>query len=304
MSAWKVIKNTYSDFSQDDCTLRAAAIAYYTIFALIPLLILVLMLVSIVWDPNKARDALTGQFGTMLGDTSAARQLGEMIRSANKTANTNGTVATIVAFVGLLIGATGAFGHLQAALNRAWEVKTDPKQGLMKTILKRIFSFGMVLGIAFLMLVSLVISAALTAMSGALDHMLPDGLSTVILKTVTIIVSFGVITLLFALMFKFSPDAEIEWRDVWAGAAGTALLFTVGKFLIGLYLGKSHPGRSFGAASAFAVILIWTYYSGIIVLLGAELTQSMTVARGRHIAPSEGAIKLTEMEKKGAPPSA
>jgi membrane protein len=294
MSAWKVIKNTFSDFNEDECTLRAAALAYYTIFALAPLLIIVLLIVSTVWGNSDAvQKSLSTQFGSMLGD-SAAAQIGSMVQSADRTKDAHGTVATILAFVALLIGATGAFGQLQGALNRAWEVRTDPKQGLMRTIVKRIFSFGMVLGIAFLLLVSLVVSAALSSMGGALNHMLPDGLSDVILKVIEFVVSFGIITLLFALMFKFIPDAEIGWRDVWWGGAGTAFLFTIGKFAIGFYLGHSNPGKAFGAASALAVILVWIYYSGIIVLLGAEFTQSLTEARGHHIEASKGAVKITE----------
>lgn len=292
MTKIQLLKSTWADFSEDECPLRAAALAYYTIFALPPLLILVLMLVGKIWDGKAAQAGLEAQFASMIGPEAAA-QVGSILHSADKTTH-HGALATVLAFVVLAIGATGAFGQLQAALNRAWEVRSDPRAGLMHTIVKRIFSFGMVLGIAFMLLVSLALSAALAALGGVLGHVLPDGLSDVILHAIEFVVSFGIITLLFALMFKFIPDAVIDWKDVWIGAAITALLFTVGKLVIGLYLGHSKPGQAFGAASALAVLLVWIYYSGVIVFFGAELTQQMMESRGRHIEPAKGAVRIEE----------
>jgi membrane protein len=296
MSPLSIFKTTFKDFNEDQCTLRAAALSYYTIFALPPLLILILKLVSLIWNRDDVNSALHGQFAAMIGDN-AAGSLQSMFQSGESQSH-RGALGSIAAFAALAFGATGAFGQLQGALNRAWEVRADPKAGLTKTILKRIFSFGMVLGVAFMLLVSLAVSAALQSFGGALTSMLPQGLGETFLHVVEFIVSFGIITLLFALMFKFIPDAEIEWRDVWTGAAVTALLFTVGKFVIGLYLGHSHPGQAYGAASALAVLLVWVYYSGIIVLLGAEFTQTLTEARGRHIVPAKGAVRLEEFGKE------
>lgn len=292
MSPFKTLKTAFSDFLEDQCTISAAALAYYTIFALPPLLILVLKIVNAIWhNPDAVSAGIQTQFAGMVGDSTAA-SIGDMLKSAQTPAHRS-VGATILASLVLALGATGAFGQLQTSLNRAWEVKTDPKQGIMKTVVKRIFSFGMVLGIAFMLLISLMISAALTAFGGTLHNMV-GGASETIMKVVELIVSFGVITLLFAMMFKFIPDAVIDWKDVWLGAAITALLFTLGKFGIGLYLGHSKPGQAFGAAAAIAVLLVWFYYSGLIVLFGAELTQSIMESKGRHIEPSKGAVKYVE----------
>lgn len=292
MSPFKVLKNAFSDFGEDQCATSAAALAYYTIFALPPLLILVLQIVGKIWNPDAVRAGLETQFAGMIGQD-AAKSVQDMLQSANTPAHRS-TLATVLAVLVLALGATGAFGQLQASLNRAWEVRTDPKQGIMKTVLKRIFSFGMVLGIAFMLLVSLAVSAALAAFGTRLNQMLPHGISSLLVHGVAAVVSFGTITLLFAMMFKFIPDAVIDWKDVWIGSAITALLFTIGKLVISLYLGHSRPGHAFGAASALAVLLVWIYYSGMIILFGAELTQSIMERNGRHIEPAKGAVKYVE----------
>jgi membrane protein len=206
-------------------------------------------------------------------------------------------LATVLSIGGLVLGATGAFGQLQAALNRAWEVAPDPRAGLKAFLVKRLFSFGMILSVAFLLLVSLVLSAALSAFGGALGRMLPDGLSATVLQVVNLGVSFVVITALFATIFKVLPDARVAWRDVWVGATVTALLFVVGKFLIGFYLGRSNPGQAFGAAGSLAVLFVWVYYSSMIVLFGAEFTQAWVERNGNSIAPERGAVRVVEERK-------
>jgi membrane protein len=195
----------------------------------------------------------------------------------------------------LLFGAVGAFVELQNALNRVWDVAPDPEQGgLRRLIGQRIMSFGMLLTIVFLLLVSLVVSAALSALGDAVGAMLPAALSGVALQAINFAASLAVVTLLFALLFRYVPDAEIAWRDVWIGALATATLFTIGKFLLGLYLGRSDPGSAFGAAGALALLLVWIYYSAIILFLGAEFTQAQAAQRGAGIAPAEGAVRVTE----------
>lgn len=289
----ELLKHTFSDFSEDECPLRAAGLAYYTIFSLPPLLVLILMLMGFIWDPQTIQRALEGQFAAMLGPEAAA-QIHTMIQNADRPGS-GGLLATLVGLAGLVFGATGAFLHLQGALNRAWEVEPDPeKGGILMTILKRLFSFVMILGIAFLLLVSLLLSTALSVFGSTLTGMLPGSISQILLQAIELTVSFGVITLLFALMFKVVPDAEIAWRDVWAGAAVTALLFAAGKFGIGFYLGRSNPAQAFGAAGALAVLLLWIYYSGLIVLLGAEFTQAWMESRGGEIRPAKGAVRVVE----------
>jgi membrane protein len=223
---------------------------------------------------------------------SGGKQIHEMIASADRPGG--GTIATIASFAGLIFGATGAFMQLQGALNRAWEVKPDPEQGgVMVFITKRLLSGGMVLGIGFLLAVSLALTAGISAVGGAVGGGIPEPL----LHGVTFVVSFLVLGALFAAMYKILPDAEIEWRDVRVGAAVTALLFVAGKFAIGLYLGRSSPGDAFGAAGALAVVLIWAYYSGMILLFCAEFTQQWARERGSGIRPEKGAVQVVEHEE-------
>lgn len=287
----QLLKRSLKDFMEDECPRMAAALAYYTIFSLPPLLILIIMLVGAIWDPQTIERAMQGQFAAMLGED-AADGIRAMTENANRPGS-GGPLPAILGMAALVFGATGAFMQLQGALNRAWEVSPDPEQGgLKKFVLKRIFSFGMILGIAFLLLVSLVLSAALTAFGDALVTMLPSWLSETVLQALNFAISFAVITLLFAAMYRIVPDAKIAWKDVWMGAIATGLLFVVGKLGIGLYLGRSDPGEAFGAASSLAILLLWIYYSGLILLFGAEFTQRWAEARGSGIIPEEGAVRV------------
>ena len=288
MKVVALAKATFKDFSEDEATWKAAALAYYTIFALPPLLMLLLQVASAIWDPGQVRQALTGEFQSLMGKD-VAGQIQTMIASTEEKTGGGFTFKTVLSIAGLIFGATGAFVALQSALNTAWEVKPDPKAGGIKAfITKRLLSLGMVLGIAFLLLVSLAISSLMSAAGGALFGGMPEWLG----RALNFVISFGVITLLFAAIFKVLPDAKIAWSDVWVGAAVTAALFTIGKMLIGLYIGRSDPGSAFGAAGALAVLLVWIYYAAIIVLLGAEFTQAWVKQHGRRIEPEEGAIKI------------
>jgi membrane protein len=285
-----MLKRSVRDFVDDDCMTRAAALSYYTVFSLPPLLILILLLASTLLDPNDVRGGLETQIEALMGPA-GGEQVRTMLTHAERPGG--GSLPTLMGIVALLFGATGAFTQLQSALNRAWEVEPDPHQGGLKNFfLKRLLSFGMILTIAFLLLVSLAVSAALTAFGGALESFLPEGLSTPLMQVVNLALSLAVITALFAAIFKVLPDATVAWRDVWMGAAVTATLFTVGKFLIGLYLGKSNPGEAYGAAGSLALLLLWIYYSSIILLFGAEFTQAWAETRGRGISPDHGARRL------------
>src|SRR5688500_968858 len=291
--SWGLAKTTFSECNKDEATWKAAALAYYTVFALPPLLVLLLMAASAVWDPVEVRRTLTGEFQSLMGQD-VAGQIQTMITSAEQKASGTG-LRLVLSLGGLIFGATGAFVSLQSALNRAWEVEPDPKQGGVRNfITKRFLSLGMVLGIAFLLLVSLALTSALSAAGGVLLGGLPEAVGHVL----NFALSFAVITLLFAGMFKILPDAKVEWRDVWVGAVVTALLFVVGKFVIGLYIGQSDPGNAFGAAGALAVLLVWIYYAAVIVLLGAEFTQAWIRQRGREIEPEEGAVRVVERKER------
>lgn len=294
---WDGVKQTFSDFAEDECPRMAAALAYYTIFALPPLLVLLtLAAVAAGMDSGQVQGGIIEQASGLIGEE-GARQIRTMLQEADRPGG--GLLPTILSGAALLFGATGAFLQLQGALNRAWEVK--PKGGGVKGFfLKRLFSFGMIMAFGFLFLVGLVVSAAISAFAGqavdmvqgtALGAIPPDAFST-ILTVVDLLLSVVVIALLVGVLFKVVPDARIAWEDVRIGAIGTAVLLVLGKLAIGFYLGRSNPGSAYGAAGSLAVILVWIYYSSMILLLGAEFTQVWARRAGRHIEPSEGAIKL------------
>ena len=286
-------KDTFSEFFKDEATWKAAALSYFTVFALAPLLVLLLQVASFIWDPAQVRDALTGQFQALMG-SDVAKQVETMMTTAEQKSASGSGFRLMLSIGGLLFGATGAFVSLQTALNRAWEVEPDPKSGGIKNfITKRFLSLGMVLGIAFLLLVSLAVTAAMSAVGGALF----GGFGKTFGEMLNFLLTFAVITLLFGAMFKVLPDAKIGWRDVWVGAVATALLFVIGKTLIGLYIGQSDPGSAFGAAGSLAVLLVWIYYAAVILLLGAEFTQAWMKMHGRIIEPEEGAVRIVEVKK-------
>lgn len=292
-SYFQLLKNAVTDFMDDDSPRQAAALSYYTVFSLPPLLILLLTILGAVLNPEQVQQLIQSQAGAAIGPDAAA-EIQAIIENANRPGS-GGLLSTILGIAALIFGATGAFAALQAALNKAWEVEPDPDQGGLKNfILKRVFSFGMILGVAFLLLVSLVLSAMLTAFGHVLGAMLPDGLSQVFLHLLNLAISLLVISILFAAMFKVLPDAVISWKDVWVGAIFTALLFVIGKFLLGFYLGRSNPGEAFGAAGSLALLLLWIYYSSMILLLGAEFTQAWAQERGAGIVPEEGAVRVVE----------
>jgi membrane protein len=287
-----VFKRAFKEFRDDECIVRAAALAYYAIFALPPLLILLIMVAGAVWDPQDLQGALERQFASLVG-VEGAQAIRGMIQSADED-RSRGALATALGIAALLLGATGVMLQLQGALNRAWDVAPDPAQGGWKRFVgKRLLSLAMVLGIAFLLVVSLAVTAFVSAAGSALSFIPAPAL-----EAVNFALSIGVLTLLFAAMFRFVPDAVITWSDVWVGAAATALLFVMGKFAIGLYLGRSSPGDPFGAASALAVILVWTYYAGMIVLYGAEFTQAWAEHHGAVIEPEKGAIRLEQEPRR------
>ena len=285
--AISIVKDTFKDFSEDNCGRMAAALSYYTVFSLPPLLLLILAIVGFFVDPGDAQGRFMDQITGLVGP-----QGGEAMRTMVEQANhPKGGIMAVVGVVTLLLGATGAFAQLQDALNTAWEVKPDPKAGGIKQFLtKRLLSFSMILVIAFMLLVSFVISAAIAAFGDILNNYLGSA-GQVIGQAVQIVIGLIVSWLLFAVMFKVLPDAKIGWKDVAVGALVTAILFTIGRFLIGLYLGKSESANAFGAAAALAIIFVWIYYAANILFLGAEFTQVWVRHHGRVIEPEEGAVK-------------
>ncbi len=291
----KILKRSLLEFVDDECTTMAAALSYYTIFSLPPLLLLLLLLVGAVMDPHDVRGALETQLQQLMGPA-AGTQIRTILMHAEQPGG--GLVPTLVGLAALLFGATSAFAQLQSALNQAWAVTPDPKQGGVRNfVVKRIFSFGMVLAVAFLLLVSLVLSAFLSGVGDRLMAFLPAWMSDTGAQWLNQIVSFVVITALFGAIFRILPDARVAWRDVWVGAAVTALLFVIGKFLIGFYLGQSDPGEAFGAAGSLAVMLLWIYYSSLILLFGAEFTEAWAEQRGGGVKAEPGAVRVVEQER-------
>lgn len=295
--AVQLLKDTFKGFSEDDCPTMAAALSYYTVFSLPPLLVLLLTILGAVMDPQDIQGNLEAQMRSAMGPA-GAQQFRTILANVDRP-GAGGALPTILSVVALLLGATGVFGQLQAALNKAWGVAPDPEKGGIKNmLLKRVFGIGMVLGLAFILLVSLVISAMISAFGEELGRFLPSGLSAPVLEAINFVGSLAVIALLFGAIFKVLPDAEISWRDVTVGAVVTALLFVAGKFALGLYLGRSNPGEAFGAAGALALMLVWIYYSSMIVLLGAEFTQVWAERRGSGIVPEKGAVRVVRETKR------
>src|SRR5437764_5466090 len=204
-------------------------------------------------------------------------------------------ITTILGIIGLLLGASGVFGQLQDALNTIWKVNAKPGGGIWKLIRDRFLSLTMVLGIGFLLLISMVLTTALTAVTGAMGNRLP--ISEGLMHVLNFVVSFGVITLLFAMIFKVLPDVKVKWRDVWVGALGTALLFTIGKYLLSWYLGRESTTSSYGAAGSIVLILLWVYYASVILFFGAEFTRAFALETGSEVAPSDYAVPVSRQER-------
>jgi membrane protein len=286
---WRLLRHTFSEWSEDKAPQLGAALAFYTALSIAPLLVIALGIVAFFYGDDAAGGQVADQLRSLVGDE-GGKAIEDMIASANKP--TEGVVATALSVATLLFGASGVFGQLQGALNTIWEVQPKPGRGIWGFIRDRFLSFTMVMGMAFLLLVSLMITAALASLGTFLQG-LPESLQW-ISQAANFLVSFVVITMLFAMMFKLLPDVKMAWSDVWLGALVTAALFTVGKFAIGLYLGHSSMASSYGVAGSFVVLLVWVYYSAQILFFGAELTQVYANEFGSKIVPDENAQPLTD----------
>jgi membrane protein len=288
-SVWGLLKETAADWKEDKADRLAAALAFYTVLSLAPLVVIAVGVAGLVVGEEAARGQLSGQIAALVGPQAAPAVEGIL---ANAHRPSTGVVSTAVGVAVLLTGASGVFGELQDSLNTIWEVTPKPGRGVWGVLRDRFFSFTMVLGVGFLLLVSLVVSAGLAAVGDVLSSSLPGG--EALWRAVNFVVSFGVITALFALIYKLVPDVKVRWGDVWVGAAVTALLFTLGKIGIGLYLGKSTVASAYGAAASVVVITIWVYYSAQILFMGAEFTQVYARRFGSRIEPSANAIPVTQ----------
>jgi membrane protein len=278
---FELIKTTIANWNDDYAPSMGAALSYYTVFSMAPLLIIAIAIAAVVFDQQTAQQQLLDQIGALIGDE-GAHAIEAMLQNAQKPKQ--GAIASVLSVVTLVLGATGVFSELETDLNRIWKVQGPETQGVWHLLRARLLSLGMVLAIGFLLLVSLVISAGLAAWGKYWSGWF-FGIEA-LLQAANFVVSLLVITVLFALMYKILPSVKIAWRHVWLGAVVTALLFAIGKFLIGLYIGKSSIASSYGAAGALVVLLVWVYFSAQIFLLGAEFTRAYASARSSGKAPA------------------
>lgn len=283
-----VLKETASDWMEDNALRLSAALSYYSTFSIAPLLVIAMGLAGYFFGADAVHGQLDEQLKGMIG-SQAAQAVASMVRSASKPSSS--LVATGIGVVTLLLGASGVFGQLKDALNTIWEVKAKPGLGLKAFIHDRLLTFGMVLVIGFLLLISLLMSTALSVLSKWLNGALP--MPPWLLAGVGFVISFAIVTLLFALIFKVLPDATVGWRSVWIGAAVTALLFEIGKQLLALYLGRESTASSYGAAASVVLLLLWVYYASCILLFGAEFTQVWAKSTGCAIQPNQFAVPVT-----------
>jgi membrane protein len=294
---WALFREAVNGWLDDRAASMGAALAYYTAFSIAPLLIIAIAIAGLVFGRDAAQDALIAQLQDLLGEAGGSA-VDEMLRSASDFGT--GIVATVIGVIALLVGATTAFVELQDDLDRIWKAEPRVGSGIINLIRSRLLSFGMVLGIGFLLTVSLVLSAAVAA---AGKYFL-SGTEEVLTQALAFIVSFLVITLLFAMVYKVLPNVHVAWEDVWVGAAITSLLFSIGKFLIGLYIGKSSVASSFGAAGPFVVLMLWIYYSTQIFLLGAEFTHVFAQWHGSRQGARSAAADPSKPTKPASTPIA
>ncbi|MDB5115597.1 MAG: ribonuclease [Mucilaginibacter sp.] len=299
---WKILVATFSGFIDDNGLKLSASLAYYTVFSLAPLLILVISLAGLFLGNDAAANKLYPQISQYVG-SQAALQIQEMLKSLQLSGKTG--VAVIIGVVTLLVGASSIFVEIQDSLNMIWRVKAKPKKGWLKLIQNRFLSFSLIVSLGFLLLVSLVINFLMDALSKKLLHFLPY-ITGLLIKGINLGITLIVISVLFGIIFKVLPDVKIRWKDVRSGAIFTALLFMLGQYIIGLYIQYTAQNSTYGAAGSIIVILLWIYYTAAILYVGAEFTQVYAEAIGSHIEPAEYAVHVrqTEVESvvKALPP--
>ncbi|RYE26350.1 MAG: YihY/virulence factor BrkB family protein [Sphingobacteriales bacterium] len=289
---WEVLKNTFTGFSDDKITKLSGSLAYYTIFSMAPLLVVIIYICGVFLGREAVEGQVYGVLKNFLGDNTAA-SLQEIIKNA--AISDKGTVAIIIGVVTLLLGATSIFGEIQDSINTIWGLKAKPKRGWVKMLQNRFLSFSVIISLGFLLLVSLALSGLIEGFSRSLQERFPE-VTVVIFYIVNLLLTFGSCVLVFGVIFKVLPDAKIKWRDVISGAVVTALLFMIGKFGISIYISQTKVGSTYGAAGSLVVLLVWVYYSSIILYLGAEFTKAYAIAYGSQIHPNDYAVTTKQVE--------
>ncbi|WP_227686983.1 YihY/virulence factor BrkB family protein [Spirosoma arboris] len=293
-NAWIVLHDSFNGFLDDRCLKLSAALAYYTIFSLAPLLVLIISLTSIFFGQEAIQGQIFGQINGLVGNE-AAKQIQDMIKSVGLSGKTS--TALIIGIVTLVLGATSIFVEIQDSVNLIWRVKPKPKKGWVKILKDRLLSSSLVVSLGFLLLVSLIINGLVLALSSTLTRYLP-GLGVYVISAFNFLISTGVVTVLFGVIFKVLPDAKIDWKDVRGGAIFTALLFMLGRYLIGLYIETTSTSSTYGAAGSLIVILTWIYYTAAILYFGAEFTQAYANHFGIKIEPADYAVYVEQTERE------
>lgn len=287
-----IMKGAITGFSDDKGMKLSASLAYYTVFSLAPLLLLVISLAGVFLGREAIQGQVFSEINGLVGNQ-AAKQVEEMIKNLEQSGKT--TLSVIIGFITLLVGATTVFGEMQDSINTIWKVKAKPKRGWVKLIKDRLLSSSLIVSIGFLLIVSLMVNGMLLALSDNLKSLLPD-VTVVIFNVINATISFIVITILFGVIFKVLPDVKISWSGVRAGAIFTALLFMLGRVIIGIYIEKTSTGSAYGAAGSLIVILLWVYYTAAILYFGAEFTQSYAQFTGARIEPADYAVHVEQKE--------
>ncbi len=292
--SWRLLKETFNSWNDDDPFDLSASVAYYAIFSLPALLIIIITIAGAVLGREAVQGKISEEIGRMIGKN-AGEDIQTMISNAYKSSNS--VISTIIGVATLLLGSTGVFLQLQKSLNKIWQVKTDPsKSGIKKLVLDRATSLGIIVAIGFMLLISLVVTTTLSALSAWISAKLPDAF-LYLFYIVNFLITFSITSFLFAIIYKVLPDVKIPWKNVWIGALVTGLLFEIGRFSLGLYFGKSDPGSTYGAAGSVILILLWVNYSCLILFFGAEFTKVYAINTGHPIIPSETAVKVETQEK-------
>lgn len=300
VQAFVLLRDTFKAWGEDNASTWAAALAYYAMFSVGPLLLIAVSIAGLVFGQDAAQGQLVGRIEGYVGHD-AAQAVQGLLQAANK--RESGIVGTLIGIGTLLLGAAGFFGQLQTSLNAMWKAQ-PPNRGFLEMVRARALTFLMVLGVGLLMLLLLAVTAAIQAVAAFFGQLLPGPFSAVLLQVVDFAISFGVMTFIFAALFRILPDTDIAWKDVWVGAAFTALLFVIGKIALGIYLGRASPGSAFGAAGSLVVLLVWIYYSAEIFLFGAEFTQVFSNRYGPRGVRDKNARQPSapiEVAERGAP---
>ena len=293
-AAFRILQDTFNSFLDNRGLKLSASLSYYTLFSLAPLLLLMISLAGVFFGREAIQGQVFGEINGLIGNDAAA-QIQEIIKNMELSGET--TMAVIIGGITLIIGATSVFVDIQESINIIWKVKPKPKRGWLKILSDRLLSSSLIVGLGFLLIVSLMVNGALLAFSEWLKGYFPD-VTVIVFQIANIVVSFVVIMTLFGVIFKFLPDAKIAWKDVKSGAFFTACLFMLGRFLIGLYINYTSAGSAYGAAGSLIVILVWVYYTAAILYFGAEFTRVYAEYTGARIEPADYAVYVEQFEKE------